>query len=51
LNALQESPKVKGSGLLNVQKRLQHYFGSGYGIKIESKSGQGTELTIPLPKR
>lgn len=42
----------KGFGLANVNERIRMYFGSGYGMKIESEKGRGTivELIIPAIK-
>lgn len=36
-------------GLLNVHKRLQLYFGSSYGLTINSEEGAGTVVIIRLP--
>lgn len=46
------SETEKGFGLANVNERIRMYFGSGYGMKIESEKGKGTivELTIPAIK-
>lgn len=38
-----------GLGVINVHKRIQHYFGTEYGVSIESKVGKGTEIYIYLP--
>ena len=38
-----------GVGVYNVQKRLQLYYGSEYGIVYESKVGEGTIATITIP--
>lgn len=38
-----------GVGVYNVQKRLQLYYGSEYGITYESKVGEGTTATITIP--
>jgi len=38
-----------GVGVYNVQKRLQLYYGSEYGITYESKKGEGTTATITIP--
>lgn len=38
-----------GVGVYNVQKRLQLYYGSAYGITYESKVGVGTTATITIP--
>ena len=39
-----------GFGLHNVQARIQSYFGAAYGIGIESVYGEGTVVTVKLPK-
>ena len=33
-------------GLVNVHRRLQIYFGNGYGIKINSIQGKGTNIEM-----
>jgi len=38
-----------GIGLINVHKRIQHHFGSEYGLKMESQVGEGTSCSIHLP--
>lgn len=38
-----------GVGVYNVQKRLQLYYGSEYGITYESEKGKGTTVTIVIP--
>ncbi|HHT62889.1 MAG: cobalamin-dependent protein [Bacillota bacterium] len=38
-----------GLGLVNVHQRLQHYFGSEYGLEIKSCINQGTTVEIYLP--
>ena len=38
-----------GVGLINVHQRIQLYYGTQYGISIESKIGEGTTITIFLP--
>lgn len=41
---------ITGIGINNVHKRIQHYFGSDYGLEINSEIGKGTEVKINLPK-
>lgn len=36
-------------GLRNVHQRIRLFYGDGYGIKIYSKSGNGTRVEIILP--
>ena len=38
-----------GVGVYNVQKRLQLYYGSDYGIAYRSRVGEGTMATITIP--
>lgn len=40
-----------GVGVYNVQKRLQLYYGSDYGITYQSEKGRGTRATITIPKK
>jgi len=39
-----------GVGLSNVQARLKTSFGIGYGLEIDSREGDGTTVTMTLPK-
>jgi two-component system sensor histidine kinase YesM len=43
-----ESP-VRSFGLKSVHDRLQMYFGSEYGVRIESRPGEGTEIKLLIP--
>ncbi len=36
------------SGLINVQKRIQLYYGNQYGIKIKSRQGCYTKVTVTM---
>lgn len=38
-----------GTGLKNVQFRLQHLYGESYGLKIYSNEQCGTEITVQFP--
>ncbi len=38
-----------GLGLVNVQRRIRYYFGSEFGLSVESVRGRGTQVTISLP--
>lgn len=53
LDHIYEKHKVNyqsnGVGVYNVQKRLQLYYGSEYGITYESEKGAGTTATITIP--
>ena len=39
----------KGFGLANVNERIHMYFGSEYGMKIQSQKGKGTMVEIVIP--
>lgn len=40
----------KGSiGLKNIQQRLTVFYGKDYRLKVESKVGQGTTISVPVP--
>lgn len=41
--------RSNGVGVYNVQKRLQLYYGTNYGITYESAKGIGTTATITIP--
>jgi len=41
----------KEIGIANIQKRIQYEFGKEYGITVESKEGEYTEMTIRIPDR
>lgn len=53
LDHIYEKHKVNyqsnGVGVYNVQKRLQLYYGSEYGITYESEKSVGTTATITIP--
>ena len=40
----------KSYGVINVQKRIQTYFGSEYGLHFESEYGRGTKVYVTIPK-
>ncbi|MCD8197475.1 MAG: sensor histidine kinase [Lachnospiraceae bacterium] len=40
-----------GYGLRNVSERIRLYFGPEYGMSIDSVQGEGTAVTIRIPKR
>ncbi|NJD02734.1 MAG: hypothetical protein FIA99_09125 [Ruminiclostridium sp.] len=44
--------ELKGTsiGIFNVQKRIQLYFGMEYGVVMESTAGEGTTVTVTMPK-
>ena len=39
----------KGFGLANVNERIRMYFGTDYGMKIESEKGKGTTVVLTIP--
>ncbi len=41
---------TSGVGINNVHQRLRHYYGSKYGVEIDSTLGEGTEVRIYFPK-
>lgn len=41
--------ETTGLGIINVHKRIQHYYGTEYGLKIESRLGGGTSNYIRFP--
>lgn len=45
------SQNSKGYGMRNVNQRIKLLYGEDYGLHIESIIGQGTVVTIHLPKR
>mgnify|MGYP000126748658 FL=1 len=40
-----------GMGLSNVNERLRSIYGSEYGLRIESREGQGTRVLVRVPRR
>ena len=57
LNALRKEVEMPGSkqstgfGLANVNKRIKLYYGNDYGLDLQSKKGEGTDITIKFPAR
>ena len=49
MNSEDRNSEKKSIGLSNIQERIRLKFGSGYGITIESKEGEGTRITIRMP--
>ena len=43
------SRRGSGIGVKNVNERIRLYFGSGYGLIIESEPDEGTKVTAHLP--
>jgi two-component system sensor histidine kinase YesM len=48
-----EEKKRRGIGLTNVHRRIVLMYGECYGLRIQSKQGEGTTVTlaIPLPRK
>lgn len=46
-----KSQLFKEIGIANIQKRIQYEFGKEYGITVESKEGEYTEMIIHIPDR
>ncbi len=46
------SDRLEGSGigLANVQRRIRHYFGEGFGLEVDSRRGEGTRVVVRLPR-
>ena len=40
-----------GLGLKNVHQRIRLYCGSPYGLSFDSVPGEGTTVTVRLPRR
>jgi LytS/YehU family sensor histidine kinase len=49
IDAPEQQPGGNGIGLMNIHRRIQRFYGEGYGLKVESVLGQGTQVTIRLP--
>jgi len=50
-NTFQDVPEEesRGIGLLNIHQRIQMYFGKSYGLKLFSRPGEGTKVTLNIP--
>lgn len=44
-----ENELFRSIGMKNVHRRIQLFFGTDYGVEIESRMGRGTIVTIRLP--
>jgi two-component system sensor histidine kinase YesM len=44
-----DKSKSVGYGLKNVDERIKLYYGSQYGISIDSENGKGTSVLIRIP--
>lgn len=45
----QDKKHGSGVGLVNVNRRLQLFFGKRYGVKVESRLDEGTAVFITIP--
>lgn len=43
------SDSKEGFAIKNVHNRLELYYGTEYGLKVESQLGQGTRITVTVP--
>jgi two-component system sensor histidine kinase YesM len=39
----------QGYGVRNVRERIRLHYGEAYGVKVESKKGEGTRVTVTVP--
>jgi len=39
----------EGIGLANIAKRVRMHYGAGYGLRLDSAAGRGTEVQLVLP--
>ena len=44
------SDEQRGFGMANVEQRLEVHYGREYGITVESTYGEGTTVTVRIPK-
>lgn len=44
-----EAGRDNGFGLWNVNRRIQLYYGKGWGLSIDSLAGEGALVTVSLP--
>ncbi|MCX7950282.1 MAG: ATP-binding protein, partial [Treponemataceae bacterium] len=47
---LRDTTNGKGYGIKNVDARIKLHFGNQYGIKIDSRPGIGTTVSIRIPR-
>lgn len=45
-----DASRSSGFGLFNVNQRLQLNYGAEYGLRIDSTYGEGTAVTVVIPK-
>ncbi len=54
IHSSEDSDDVAGLShiaLSNIQRRIVSYYGDGYGLDIESHEGEGTVVTVSLPRQ
>lgn len=44
-------PKMMGTGIYNMKKRLQYFFPENFSLRFSSKPGQGTTVLLELPAK
>ena len=45
---VKQDNNINSFGLTNVNQRIRHYYGSGYGLEFESRQNEGTEVTVRI---
>lgn len=48
-NGMESFNAKAGIGLANIHNRIQLYFGKEYGLRIESRLGEGTQVFVRFP--
>lgn len=48
-NPVTEGGRFSRFGVWNVQERIRHVYGEGYGMRVESRPGEGTTVTLVIP--
>ena len=49
-SSVEPSPSEKSVGLVNIARRVKLKYGQAYGLTISSTQGEGTDVTLHLPK-
>jgi len=50
IKSLLETESVRSIGIYNIHMRMKMLYGEEYGIKISSKEGEGTCVTLKIPQ-
>ena len=45
---VKQDNNINSFGLTNVNQRIRHYYGSGYGLEFERRPNEGTEVTVRI---